>query len=446
MTTASPSTESQEESRTSVLSNKAFLALWGTQAITQTAQNVVNYSLLVLTQTLTGSSAQVSFIILSFSLPAVIFSTLAGVLVDRWDKRLVMVISNVVRGAAVFSYIFVSSRNDMPGVYLASFLFATSAQFFAPAEGSVIPRLVGRNHLIAANSLYNLTNMASQFLGFTLVGWVLIRSLGMRKVFIAVFVVYLIAAATIALIRIPPMKRGAKSGGVVSKYWSELLEGWSFIVRRRALVVTILHLSIANSIYLMLGTLGPAFISGILKVRAADLGILLVPAGVATLLGALVIGRMARPDNRHVMVHGGLAGVGLSIMGLAILEPATRLFTSLTGLPVPLSTVTILAVLISMHFGFWAAFVTIPAQTVLQENSPDDIRARVLSTFFTVSNAAAFFPILLAGAVADWLGILETMTAVGLFIFAVSVFSQYSYARGGGSWERKGPSGVGEPT
>ncbi|MDQ3856173.1 MAG: MFS transporter, partial [Chloroflexota bacterium] len=400
------------------------------------AQNVVNFSLLVLAQRLTNSSASVGLIILSFSLPAVLFSALAGVLVDRWDKRLVMVVSNVLRGAAVFSYIFVNSPNDMPYVYVASFMFASSAQFFAPAEGAVIPKLVGRDHLIAANSLYNLTFMASQFLGFTLIGWLLIRTLGLRNVFVVVFIVYLIGATVIGSIRLPTLRLQSRSQNFMREYWTELLEGWRFIVHRRVLLVTILHLSIANSIYLMLGTLGPAYVSAVLKIRAEDLGVLLAPAGVFTLLGVLTVGSRARPTNRQTMIHGGLAGVGISILGLAGIEPVSRGVSYVTGLSVPLSAVTLLAVLISMNFGFWAAFVTIPAQTVLQENSPDEIRGRVLSTFFTVSNAAAFFPILLAGAIADWIGILETMALVGGFILSVSVVSQYVYARAGHTWDR----------
>ncbi|MEJ7653643.1 MAG: MFS transporter [Chloroflexia bacterium] len=193
----------------SVLSNRTFLTLWSTQAVTQTAQNVVNFSLLALVQSLTGSSAQVALIILSFTLPAVIFSTLAGVLVDRWDKQRVMVISTIVRGAAVGSFIVVDSPSHMPWVYISCFVFATAAQFFAPAEGAIIPRLVGAGHLIAANSLFNLTFMASQFLGFTVVGWLLIRTIGLQNVFIVVCIAYVCAAGVLALLRLPTMKAPA---------------------------------------------------------------------------------------------------------------------------------------------------------------------------------------------------------------------------------------------
>ncbi|MEJ7653644.1 MAG: MFS transporter [Chloroflexia bacterium] len=213
------------------------------------------------------------------------------------------------------------------------------------------------------------------------------------------------------------------------------MEGWRFIVLHRTLLVTIAHLAIANSIYLVLATLGPAYVEIVLKIRVADLGVLIAPAGICTLLGFITMGRFARQDNRNTMIHYGLMGIGFSIMGLALIEPATRSLTDLTGLPVPLTTVTVLAVLISMNFGYWTAFVSVPAQTVLQENSPDEIRGRVLSTFFTVSNAVSFFPILLAGAIADWLGVLETMITIGIFILAIGALSHFSYVRAGRTWE-----------
>ncbi len=417
--------------RDAPFANRNFLGLWVSQAVTQTSANVVNYSLLVLAQSLTNSSTQVGLIILSFSLPAVLFSTLAGVLVDRWDKRVVMVASNAVRGIAVLTYVFAQGAEDMPWVYMASFIFATATQFFAPAEGSVIPRLVGRKRLIAANSLYNLTNMAAQFLGFTVIGWLLVRTLGLTRLFIVVSVIYICAAALIGFLRIPLMRATPKQGSALSHMWDDLVEGWSYIAARRSLLATIVHLSIANSTYLLLGTLAPAFVLLVLKVRAEDLGVLLVPAGLSTLAGAISVSRLARPENRHKMIHGGLVGVGVAVMGLAGLSPLTRLGEWISSAPVPLSIITLMAVILSVAFGYSAAFIAIPAQTLMQESSTDEIRGRVLSTFFTVSNAAAFVAILLAGSLADRLGVVETMAISGSAILAVGLYSQYRYSKRG---------------
>jgi MFS family permease len=406
------------------LTNPAFLALWVVQAVTQTAHNVINFCLLVLTQTLTGSSTQVALIILSFSLPAVLFSSLAGVLVDRWEKRTVMVWSNAIRGVTVLAYVFVNDPDEMIWVYLATFLFSTSAQFFAPAEGAVIPRLVGRNQLIAANSVYNMTFMASQFLGFTAVGWALVRSMGLRNVFILIVVLYLVASVVLRLIPIPSMRTASREGQTVERIWRELLEGLDYIRARQHMVMAIVHLSIATMVFLMIGTIGPAFVSRVLRTSAADLGILLAPAGLCVLVGAVAVQRLARPDNRHAMIHAGMLGIGASLIALAAVDPLFRLVSAVSGGPLGQTGITVLTVVLCMAFGFSAAFVMIPAQTVLQESATDENRARVLSAFYTVSNAAAFFPILLAGSVADVLGILQTLALVGVLVLAVAIVSK----------------------
>ncbi len=421
------------------LTNGAFLALWAVQSVTQTAQYVISFALLVLAQQVTGSSAAVAFIILTFSLPSVLFGTFSGVLVDRWDKRRVMVWSNAIRGAAVLTYIFVDQPWEMVWVYAASFLYATSAQFFAPAQGAVIPKLIGQAQLIAANSLYNMTNMAAQFLGFTVVGWVMVRTFGLRDVFLIVFVLNVAATGVLRLIPIPPMKAVPGEGSTFGRMWSELLEGWSYIAARRPLLITILHLAIANAVFMMIGTLGPAFVSRIIKIRAEDLGILLAPAGVSALLGAVAVQRFARLDNRHPMIHAGVIGVGVAIMGLALLEPSVSALGDALGIAVSLTSLTALAVVLSMTFGFSAAFIAIPGQTVLQENSTDAVRGRVLATYFMVSNGASFFPVIIAGSAADQVGILETIGLVGALILAVGLVSHWSFRRHPGSWSLRAP-------
>ncbi len=419
-----------------VLRNPVFLIIWVSQALTQTAQNVINFALLILAQNLTGTATGVGLIILSFSAPAVLFGALAGVLVDRWNKKLVMAVSTVLRGAAVASYLLVRSPQHMWWAYAASFVFSAAAQFFSPAEGTVIPKVVGKQHLIAANSIYNLTFMGSQFVGFTLLGWLLVKIFGLYTVFGVMGAVFLVCSVLLALARIPTMETEPQEGNALAKVWDELLEGWHFIAQRRTLSVSITHLSVINSSYLLIGTLGPAFAAEILRIGPANLGILLAPAGICTLIGAVVVNHLARPSNRYRMIHAGLLGVGLAIVALALVEPVTSSLVRTAGGSASLGLITLLAVLFTTPFGFSAALVAIPAQTVLQENSPDEIRGRVLATFFTLSNGVAFFPIIAVGVIADRVGVLPTMAGIGLLIAGLGAASHFVYHRSGRAWDR----------
>src|ERR1700730_15176149 len=128
----------------SIWRNKDCLLLWLAQAISQTAQNAIWYGIVVLVQRRSNSSTQLSVAVLTLIIPSVIFGVLAGVYVDRWDKRVVLIATNVIRGGIAFSY---APFGLVPGLtlgrlFVINFLFSTVGQFFAPAETAMIPTVV----------------------------------------------------------------------------------------------------------------------------------------------------------------------------------------------------------------------------------------------------------------------------------------------------------------
>src|SRR5438105_15844176 len=119
----------------SIWRNREFLLLWLAQAISQTAQNAIWYGIVVLVQRLSHSSTQLSLAILTLIIPSVVFGVLAGVYVDRWDKRTVLIATNLIRGGIAFGY----GAFGLPGLglpivalFLINFVFSTVGQFFAP--------------------------------------------------------------------------------------------------------------------------------------------------------------------------------------------------------------------------------------------------------------------------------------------------------------------------
>src|SRR5689334_11543283 len=161
----------------SVWGNRHFLLLWLAQAISQTAQNAIWYGIVVLVENLSHSSTQLSIAVLTLIIPSVIFGVLAGVYVDRWDKRTVLIATNVIRGGIAFSYACFGLVAGLPlsALFLINFLFSTVGQFFAPAETSMIPTVVARPKLLQANSLFHLTFTASQLVGLVVLGPLLVK-------------------------------------------------------------------------------------------------------------------------------------------------------------------------------------------------------------------------------------------------------------------------------
>src|SRR5437588_9795217 len=153
-----------------LLKKKNFLRLWLAQLISMTILNASNFALLILIEEVTGSTTLVGLAIICFSLPALLLGAPAGVYVDRMNKRRVLWGSNCLRAIATFLFVLslLLNRHQLIPVYLLTFLISSIGQFFTPAEGSAIPMLVSEEELMPALSLFNITFMLSQALGFIL--------------------------------------------------------------------------------------------------------------------------------------------------------------------------------------------------------------------------------------------------------------------------------------
>ena len=193
-----------------VLRNRPFLLLWLAQLSTQVGGNMVMLGLLVMiTSTYSGSKIAISVLLLCFLAPPIVFSAIAGVFVDRVDKRLVLVVTNVLRGVA-FALVFVVGGNLIL-LYLLMVLVSTITTFFGPAEASMIPSLVPRNQLLAANGLFTLTMNVAFALGFALFGPFVVALAS------AEFLIVVVAALTFfpALCLGPLLEHGLMAAGRV---------------------------------------------------------------------------------------------------------------------------------------------------------------------------------------------------------------------------------------
>src|SRR6266487_5981205 len=156
----------------SVLKNRSFLLLWLAQLLSQIAFNAGNYGIITIVTAVTHSTVLVGFAIVSFTLPAVPFSLLAGVYIDYLDKRLVLWVSNLLRAAASGLIVFALLWNPRTviALFFLTFVISLVTQFFTLAEASAIPLLVGKNDLGPALSLFSITLTIAQVLGFLLIG------------------------------------------------------------------------------------------------------------------------------------------------------------------------------------------------------------------------------------------------------------------------------------
>src|SRR5262249_16749429 len=134
------------------------------------------------------------------TIPAILFSAVAGVIVDRYPKRWVLVVTNITRGLLMLAYVVtvllphLDTTFGLITLYIATLIFSAICQFFVPAEGAMIPLLVKREQLIAANSLFNLTFNAAQLIGFAFLGPLLVGLIGYKWLYVAIFAAYALCA------------------------------------------------------------------------------------------------------------------------------------------------------------------------------------------------------------------------------------------------------------
>lgn len=436
-----------------LIKNRNFLLLWIAQIISQTAQQIINLALIVQVAELTGSSTAVSGIIISFTIPAILFAALAGVFVERNSKKTVLVLTNVARGVMVLAYVLTDASWGpgavLPIFYVVTLAFSAVSQFFNPAELAIIPLIVRKNQLVSANSLFNLSFTACQLGGFVILGPVLLATIlhnNYTLLYLILFGLYLACAAltyflpqddphhTAAARRkrgekvgVPEVTTGAtgiaKSGFQVAR--EELVEGWSFIRREPIILSAIIYWSIAITVFMMLGAIGPNFLKNVLHIDPSNLYTILVPGGFGLVAGVLVIGRIATPNNRQSMINWALFLAGGVLVLFALIQPITQFLFSLVSRDAPTTVMVVLLGIMAFLLGLLNSFIGVPAQTAMQERSPEKMRARVFSVFFTVQNLILIIPVFFAGALADSLGYPQTVALIGIAVLAIAGIGLY---------------------
>jgi MFS family permease len=424
-----------DESMLAVLSNRRFSALWLAQLATQVGGNMVLYGLTILVYSLTRSNSAVSLLILTFLVPAVIFSAVAGVYVDNLDRRLILIVTNIIRGAAFVAMFVVAVSGlgggwELPLIYLLNILVSTVTTFFAPAEASMIPGLVERRQLISANGLFTFTLQASFALGFAILGPLVVNLAGVPSLLLLVALLYLVAAGLcVTLPAQPPTDRlspGVAIGEAeqaVAAMVRQLREGLGYIRAHRSIFWSLSYLGITASLIGVLGVLGPDFAFNALGLREQDFVVVVLPLGAGLVIGILTLNVYGRYLPRRRVIEGGLVGLACALAILSVAGPISRFLQARAERGLvdfgPLVSLLAIVVLIALAVGVAYAFVAVPAQTQLQEELPGDVRGRVFGVLNMLVSIASFLPIIIVGPVADFIGtpavIFGSAVLVGVF-------------------------------
>ncbi len=435
--TAARSGDEEAPGALEVFRIRPFLLLWLSQAATQIGGNMVIFGLTVIIYDATSSSSAVSALLLTFLVPAVLLSAVAGVYVDRMDRRLLLVVTNILRAVA-FGVLFLVGHNVLL-ILVLNVLVSSITVFFAPAEAAMIPTLVPRSLLLSANGIFTLTLNGAFALGFALLGPLVVTVAGPQVLILVVAVLYLVAAGFCFTLPSGVGRTESRPGAehrsaldsvaeaekAVESTIAQLSEGLAYIRANRAIGWSLAYLGITASLIGVLGVLGPAFATSALGLSTKDFVVVVLPLGLGIVLGIFMLNSYGRWMPRRRVIESGLIALGILLGLLTVSGPIARWLeqgtssnpslASLSGLVSLLAVVIVIALLAGVSY----AFVAIPSQTQLQEDLPEDVRGRVFGVLNMLVSVASFLPIIAVGTISDLIG---TPTVILIIAILVLVF------------------------
>lgn len=409
-----------------VLKNKQFSFLLASELLSQVAFNMMNFMLLIVVFKLSKSNTAVSGIVLSFTIPAIIFGMLAGVYVDRWNKKKVLFWTNAVRALLLIPLAIFSSNLLL--IYFFSFATAIVTQFFIPAETPIIPLLVKKDFLLSANALFGMGIYGSILLAYALSSPFLIF-FGQSNAFLALTVLFFLSALFVSLIKISKNSKFEEQASVISQennaqYFSlnpfkEFKMALNLLAKTKEIYGSLFLLTISQILILVLAVIGPGFAHQILGIRVDEFPLVFVtPAAFGMVFGAIIIGNFFHNKSRRKMANIGVFLAGLSVLLLPYGSKVTsREFVHTVNTYLPhVFTINILHIVILLAFilGIANALIFVPSNTILQEETSDELRGKVYGALNSLVGIFSLLPIILVGELADIFGVSKVLTGIGM--------------------------------
>jgi MFS family permease len=302
-----------------VLRRRDFALVWSGGLISLTGDWLLLLALPVYVYTLTGSTLSTGSVFIVDSLTRLLLGTIAGLFVDRWDRRRTMVIANVLQAAVLLPLVLVRSVDTLWLVYPVVIVRTSIAQFFAPAESAFIPTLVERHQLVPANALNGLSQNLSRLVGPAL-GGILVTALGLGAAAVGDAVSFVASAALISLVRPGPVRSaGPDSASVTERGWRVLARDWMAgpgLLADGRLAFTYTAVVVQATAEGILGVLVIAFVRDVISGGGLELGWMLSAQAVGGVIGGVVIGRTL--DRVRPFFLAGLGLVALGLIDLAI--------------------------------------------------------------------------------------------------------------------------------
>jgi MFS family permease len=402
------------------LRQRNFALLWLGGLISQTGDWLLLIGLPVYIYSLTGSALDTSLLLIVAFLPNILLGSVAGVLVDRWDRRWTMLIANLLLAIGLLPMLLVHDKGSLWILYVALFFESVVDQLVQPAQSALIPQLVSEEQLVTANSLNSVGSSTSRLAGAAL-GGILLATLGLHSTILLDLISFLFVAAMLWLIKLPasaskepassldmsapiaptgassapaldvPMPTASASLLVAwKKLGGEWLEGMQLLFRQSALILLFVIFMVTRFGEGVFGVMLVIFVKQVLDSGPIVYGSLLAVQAIGGLLGGLLLAQFGKR-----LAPARLVGFGFALFGLIDLL--------IIDLPLFLHSIWLVGLLFIL-VGIPGTASMVGIQTLLQNIVKDRLRGRIFGALLSAGALMTLLGMVLAGVLGDRLG------------------------------------------
>jgi MFS family permease len=377
-----------------------YRLLWTGQAVSNFGDALTNLALLLTTQRLTGSTAAVATTAIAIALPTLLFGFVAGAYVDRWNRKRVMIVSDLFRTSFVLAFLLVTTVDHMWILYTVAFIQASLGTFFSPAKSAYIPRIVGADHLMSANSVSQMTQIIFGLIGTALAGVI-------ASLYDTLALAYIIDASTflISLVAISMVRTDAtpqRTADVDTSILADIKVGLDVLAGSRLLRGVLLG---AGVMMLGLGAVNvllvPLIVEDLMVSETWFAGF--EAAQVVSMVAASAIAAsLARRFGSTRLVVAGVLGIGIAVAAMSTVTS-------------PLQLVVILFLV-----GWAISPLQASVSTLVQTEVDDAVRGRTGSALNTVLTGANVVSMAFAGTLAAGIGVRNVFLVSGAIAVAAA--------------------------
>ncbi len=387
-----------------LLRNPNYRWLWLGQVISNFGDSLTSLALLILVNRLTGSTAALATVAILIAVPQVTLGLLAGVLVDRWDRRTTMILSDLIRALFILGLALVREQEDLWLLYLLTLLQASAGVFFTPARMALLARVVDPEELLAANSIAQTSRIVFYTLGTGVAGFVI----GLWDNFALLFGMDALTFAASAWftwrVVAPPRSEDGRTGNVEA-ILADLRQGLATIFASRIL----LGVMVASTIVMLgVGAVNVLYVPllvNVLQMPETWFGAMDASQVTGMVLGGTLTALAANRVQPTRVVSLGLVGTGIM---LATYSQVTHIWH-------------VLALLFPT--GLVSAPVHASVATLTQTAVPDALRGRTSAAMQTVVGTANITSMALAGVLADLMGVRPVFLIAGGLVVVAGLVS-----------------------